>query len=344
MNHGKSVPRTLGDWAMLAGGTVRGDSSVVIERIAGIDEAGENTLTFAVSERYLRAALSSRAAAIIIEPALADRVPSERKPLLLVPSAREALARLLAVLQRSQPQGPYRHPSAVIDESAEIGADVWIGAGVIIGARASIGAGSVLRAGVIVGADTRLGQRCILHERAAFLDGCVAGDRVVLQAGAVIGSEGFGWVFIEDRIEKIPQVGNVELSDDVDIGANTTVDRAQMGTTSIGRGTKIDNLCQIGHNCRIGKYSAFAALTGMAGSTIVGDQVQVGGQAGFKGHISVGSRVRIAGRSEVWGDIPDNAVISGSPAGDHRANLRRMARLRGIEELYARVAALERKG
>jgi UDP-3-O-[3-hydroxymyristoyl] glucosamine N-acyltransferase len=175
------------------------------------------------------------------------------------------------------------------------------------------------------------------------LEGCVAGDRVVLQPGAVVGSEGFGWVFIEGRIEKIPQTGNVELGDDAEVGANATIDRAQMGTTSIGQGTKIDNLCQIGHNCRIGKYSAFAALTGMAGSTVIGDQVQVGGQTGFKGHIKVGSRVKIAGRSEVWGDIPDDMTISGSPAGDHRKNLKQTARLRKIEELMKRVEALERK-
>jgi UDP-3-O-[3-hydroxymyristoyl] glucosamine N-acyltransferase len=135
----------------------------------------------------------------------------------------------------------------------------------------------------------------------------------------------------------------VELGDDVEIGANATVDRAQMGTTSIGQGTKIDNLCQIGHNCRIGKFSAFAALTGVAGSTVIGDQVQVGGQSGFKGHIKVGSRVKVAGRSEVWGDIPDDMVISGAPAGDNRRNLRQMARLRMLEKLFARVEALERK-
>jgi len=335
--------RTLGDWATRAGGVVRGDASVVIERIGAIDEADEHTLTFAVNERYLRAALASKAVAVITESAIAESVVDVSKPLLLVDSAREALASLLATFQRPQPCGPFRHPSAVIDESAQIGADVWIGPNVVIGARARIDEQSVFHAGVIVGSDARIGRRVIFYERSMLLEGCVAGDRVVLQPGAVVGSEGFGWVFIEGRIEKIPQIGNVELGEDVEIGANTTIDRAQMGTTSIGRGTKIDNLCQVGHNCRIGKYSAFAALTGIAGSAVIGDQVQVGGQAGVKGHVKIGSRVKVAGRSEVWGDIPDDMVISGAPAGDHRLNLRRMARVRTIENLFSRVEALERK-
>jgi UDP-3-O-[3-hydroxymyristoyl] glucosamine N-acyltransferase len=335
--------RTLGDWASRAGGVVRGDASVVVERIGAIDEADEHTLTFAVNEHYLRAALASKAVAVITESAIAENVGNLSKPLLLVNSARETLASLLATFQRPQPCGPYRHPSAVIDESAQIGADVWIGPNVVIGARARIDEQSVFHAGVIIGSDTRIGRRVIFYERSMLLEGCVVGNRVVLQPGAVVGSEGFGWVFIEGRIEKIPQIGNVELGDDVEIGANATVDRAQMGTTSIGQGTKVDNLCQIGHNCRIGKFSAFAALTGIAGSTVIGDQVQAGGQSGFKGHIKVGSRVKVAGRSEVWGDIPDDMVISGAPAGDNRRNLRQMARLRMLEKLFARVEALERK-
>jgi UDP-3-O-[3-hydroxymyristoyl] glucosamine N-acyltransferase len=334
---------TLADWAARAGGTVRGDGSRVIERISAIDEADRASLTFATDERYLRAALASRAAAVMTEPALAQKIEVVAKPLLLVPSTRVALAALLASFARPLPQGPYRHPSAVVDESAQIGPDVWIGASVVIGARARVGANSVLYAGVILGADARTGRGVVFHPHAVLLDGCVVGDRVVLQPGAVVGSEGFGWVFVDGRLEKIPQVGNVELGDDVEIGANTTIDRAQTGTTRVGAGTKVDNLCQIGHNVHIGRHTALAAMVGIAGSTSVGDHVQVGGQAGINGHISVGSRVRIAGGAHVWSDIPDDAIFSGQPAQEHRKELRRQARLRGIDKLFERVDALERK-
>lgn len=334
---------TLAEYAALVGGTVLGDGQTEIERIAAIDDVDDRALTFATDERYLRNALDSRAAAILTEPALAKAIEAPRKPLLLVPSARAALAVILASLEPPRPLAPYRDPSAIVDASAQIGPDVHIGPQVYVGPRAEVGAESILLAGAIVGDGAKLGRRCTLHPRAMLLERCVAGDRVVLQAGAVVGSDGFGYVFIDGHFEKIPQVGNVTLGDDVEIGANTCIDRAQMGSTSIGAGTKIDNLIQIGHNCRIGKHSALAAMTGLAGSTVIGDYVLVGGQSAFKGHITVGSRVRIAGNTMVWGDVPDDAVISGQPAHDHREELRQQVRLRGLGKLFERVSALERK-
>jgi UDP-3-O-[3-hydroxymyristoyl] glucosamine N-acyltransferase len=335
---------TLAEYAQrLDGATVRGEGGVVVERIAALDDVDERALTFAVDERYLRQALESRAAAVLTEPALADAVGAARKPLLLVPSARVALAALLAALEPPRARAPYRDPSAVVDPSARVGPDVHVGPLVAIGAGAQVGAGSVLLAGAIVGAGASLGRDCTLHPRAMLLDRCVAGDRVVLQAGAVVGSDGFGYAFLDGRLLKIPQVGNVLLGDDVEVGANTCIDRAQTGSTSIGKGTKIDNLVQIGHNCRIGEHSALAAMNGLAGSTVIGDYVQVGGQSAFKGHITVGSRARNAGNTMVWGDVPDGATISGAPAQDHRAELRQQVRIRGLGKLYERVSALERR-
>ncbi len=334
---------TLAEYATRVDGTVRGDASVVVDGIAAVDDVGTTSLTFATDERYLRAALASRAAAVLTEASLADRVPDARKPLLVVPSTRVALAAILALLEPPGPQRPFRHPSAVVDPSATIGADVYVGPLVAIGAGAVIGADCVLHAGAYVGAGAQLGRGCTLHPKALFLDRCIAGDRVTLQAGAVVGSDGFGYAFLDGAFAKIPQIGDVMLGDDVEIGANTCIDRAQTGTTSIGTGTKIDNLVQIGHNCRIGKHNGFAAMTGLAGSTIVGDYTVVGGQSAFKGHITVGSRVRIAGNTMVWGDVEDGAFISGQPARDHREELRQQVRLRNLEKLFERVTALEKQ-
>ncbi|HXM07102.1 MAG TPA: UDP-3-O-(3-hydroxymyristoyl)glucosamine N-acyltransferase, partial [Candidatus Acidoferrum sp.] len=160
--------------------------------------------------------------------------------------------------------------------------------------------------------------------------------------GSVIGSEGFGWAFLDGRLERIPQIGNVVIDDDVEIGANTCVDRAQTGSTHIGAGTKIDNLVQIGHNCRIGKHCVLAALTGLAGSTVVGDGVQIAGQVGTKGHMKIGSGATVAGQSGVWGDVAEGTTVSGNPARSHREDLRREVMIRNLPKLVARVDVLER--
>jgi UDP-3-O-[3-hydroxymyristoyl] glucosamine N-acyltransferase len=331
---------TLGSLSERIGGRVIGDPATAVERLAAIDDIDETALTFATDERYLRAALSSKAAAILTAAALVDTAASYVKPLLVVPSVRVALAELLVLLEPARVP-PGIHPSAVVDSTAVVGHDVSLGAHVTVGPRARIGDRSVVGAGVVIGSDAVVGADCLFHPRAVLLDRCRVGDRVVLQSGATIGSDGFGWAFVEGGLRKIPQVGVVELGDDVEIGANTCIDRAQTGVTSVGEGTKIDNLCQIGHNCRIGKHNAIAAQTGMAGTTTIGDYVQVGGQSAFKGHITIGSRVVIAGASHVWGDIPDGLVISGRPARAHRDELRGQALLRKLPKLFARVDALE---
>ena len=159
----------------------------------------------------------------------------------------------------------------------------------------------------------------------------------------MIGSEGFGWAFLEGRLERIPQVGNVVLEDEVEIGANSCVDRAQTGSTFIGQGTKIDNLVQIGHNCRIGKHCAIAAQTGFAGSTSVGDFVKIAGQVGTRGHMHIGSRATVAGQSGVWGDVPDGVMISGNPAREHRETLRNEVMLRKLPQMLKRIDALEER-
>lgn len=335
--------KTLADFLCGVSGRVVGDASTPIERIAAIDEATQGTLTFATDDVYFKRALTSDASAVLVDEALASSVNTPSKPLLVVAAVRPALAHLLRGFERPVPRGAFRHPMAVVEASAEIGEDVFVGPHVYVGERAIVGARSTLLAGALVATDARLGEGCTLHPRATVFEDCVIGDRVVLHAGAVIGSAGFGWAFVDGRLERIPQVGNVVLEDDVEIGANTCVDRAQTGSTHIGRGTKIDNLCQIGHNCRIGEHSVLAGQCGLAGSTIIGDHVQAGGQVGFVGHLKVGSRVKIGGASVVWGNIPDDSFVSGRPARPHKEELRREVMVRNLPKLFARVDALERK-
>lgn len=334
---------TLAEYAAHVGGTVRGDPAVVVDRISGIEDAGPSSLTFAVDERYLRAALDSRAAAVLTEPTFANSVAAPRKPLLVVASARVALAALLAELEPARVRGPYRDPSASVAATATIGPDVYVGPHAVVGAAAVVGADSILEAGSIVGAEAKLGRGAHLHARALFLERCVAGERLTMQAGAVVGADGFGYAFLDGRFLKIPQIGNVVLGDDVEIGANTCIDRAQTGATTVGEGTKIDNLVQVGHNCRIGRHCGFAAMNGLAGSAVVGDYTVCGGKSAVGGHVTVGSRVTIAGNTMVWSDVPDGAFVSGAPAQDHRTELRQQVRVRNLDKLYERVSALERR-
>ena len=335
---------TLGEIAARLSGRVQGDAALRMRGIAAIEEAQEGQLTFATDPRYLRLALRSKAAAILTEEAVVRETgDASGKPLLIVESARAALAHLLRMFEPPRPSGTHIHPSAAIDPTATLGNDAIVGPFAAIGPRAKIGARATIGAGCIVGADARIGDDATLHPRAGFLDRCVAGDRLVLQAGAVVGSDGFGYVRADGRWVKIPQVGTVILGNDVEIGANACIDRAQTGATQIGDGTKIDNLVQVGHNCRLGKDVAIAGLAGLAGSTDVGEGTRIGGMTGTRGHITIGARVTITGHAMVWNDLPDDAFVSGEPAQDHRAQLRLQASLRKVPKLIERVDALERK-
>jgi UDP-3-O-[3-hydroxymyristoyl] glucosamine N-acyltransferase len=332
---------TVAQLAQRVGGRAMGDGSLAIARIAAIDEAGSDTLTFATTPAYLQAALQSHAAAVLVDAALAPEQAD--KPLIVVESARVALMQLLREFDRPRKRGPFVHPNAVVDPDARLGADVYVGAHAVVGARSRVGDRTVIEAGAYIGQDVQIGADALLYAHACVLDDCIVGDRAILHPGAVVGSDGFGYVFVEGRFERIPQIGNVVLGDDVEIGSNTCIDRAQTGSTQIGEGTKIDNLCQIGHNCRIGAHTGMAAQTGLAGSTNIGDYVLIGGQAGFKGHITIGSRVKIAAGAKVWSDLADGAFVSGTPARPHQEDLRREVMVRNLPKLVARVEALEKK-
>ena len=334
---------TIADLASRIGGTVGGDGRIVIYRIAAIGESAAGCLTFATDPRYLRAAYESRAEAVLVDQRLVDDGHVPGKTVIIVPSARIALAQLLSSFEKPRRVGPFLHPSAVIDPTATLGQDVYIGPLVVVGSGAVVGDRTVLEAGAFVGERARIGSDSRLYPRAMLLDDCITGSRVILQAGAVVGSDGFGYVPVDGTLLKIPQIGIVELGDEVEIGANTCIDRAQTGVTKIGFQTKLDNLIQVGHNVQIGMKTVIAGQTGIAGSAKIGDGVQIGGQSAINGHIEIGSLCRVAGGSRVWESLPAGMIASGDPAQDHRAELRKKVHLKNLPKLIARVDALEKK-
>lgn len=326
--------RTLGDLAARLGAElVGGEAAACLSGVANPEEATSGDLVFLLEERY-----ASRVSASLAGACVAAR-PVEGKATLVVASPRRAMALALALFDPTPPLVG-RHPLACVDPSAEVGRDVAMGPGVVVGPGARIGAGCVLHAGVVVGAQARLGKDCLLHPHVVVRERCRLGDRVVVQPGAVIGADGYGFVTEGGKHHKIPQIGIVEVGDDVEIGSNVTIDRATLGRTEIGQGTKIDNLVHVGHNVRIGEHGLLVSQVGLSGSVTLGDRVTLAGQSGVAGHLSLGDDVVVAAKTGVTKSVPARTMVSGFPARPHREELRRQAALDQLPELIAQVKAL----
>jgi len=312
---------TTGELAALLGGELIGSPDIRIAGVGPLDEAGPGDLSFLASASYLPYFQASTAAAAVVSRPLAN-APGGPATRIIVPDARAAVARILDLLVPPVPWG--------IAPTARIGHGVrWEG-------RIAIEAGAVIGDGVRLGRDCRIGEHAVLEH------GTTLGDRVVIKAGARLGTRGFGFVGRDDGPDWSPvaHAGGCRIGDDVEIGANSTVDRGSVGTTAIGPGTKIDNLVHIGHNVRIGARCRVMAQVGIAGSTVLGDDVIVAGQAGLADHLRVGSGARIAAQSGVIGDVPAGATVSGYPARDHRAVLRQTAALQRLAPLVTHLEKL----
>ncbi|MBL7645861.1 MAG: UDP-3-O-(3-hydroxymyristoyl)glucosamine N-acyltransferase [Candidatus Hydrogenedentes bacterium] len=331
---------TVGDIAALVGGKVSGDSSVTITGVNGVDEAGDGDLCFIRNAQYLPQLAKSGASAVLIQEAPADLTI----PAILVPKPDLAFAMVLKYCETQQLRHPSGiHPAAVIDPSVMLGANVAVGACAVIEADVQIGDGAIIYAGVYVGHASRIGAGSIIYPNVTIREETEIGAGCIVHAGATLGSDGFGYAPLEGAWMKIPQVGRVVLEDEVEIGSCTSVDRATFGETRIGKGTKIDNLVQIGHNVRIGEHCALAGMVGVAGSAQLRDRVQVGASAGLKGHITVGEGAIVAARSGVVKSVEPGAIVSGFPAIDHDEERRVMVAQRRIPELIRRVRSLERE-
>jgi len=328
----------LGEIGRALGCEVRGDRDVDIVGVAAIEDAGPGTLTFLADRRLAAKIATTRAAAVVLPPDADDvTLPSLRAAHPYV-----AFVAALELLHPPTRRTPQVDPTAVVAASATVGAGAAIGPHVVVGERARIGRDATLHANVTIYDDVEIGDRFTAHAGVVVREGVRIGDRVVLHAGAVIGSDGFGYLPLPDGIRKIPQIGTVVLEDDVEIGANTTVDRAALGETVVGRGTKIDNLVMVAHGCRIGPRTLVAAQVGLSGGTTVGAGVMMGGQVGTAGHQTIGDGAQIAAKSGIHGDVPAGAVYGGYPAIDIRLWRRVSAVLLRLPEIARRLRRVER--
>jgi UDP-3-O-[3-hydroxymyristoyl] glucosamine N-acyltransferase len=323
----------------LGGRPVEGDPDFAIQGLGSLESGGPGDLGFLRSARFAEGLAESRIGALIA-PA---EVEVGGRPVIRSPAPNLDFARAAAWIAPAPRPEPGVHPSAFVDPTAKVDPEAAIGAQVSVGARAEIGARSVMQANVTVCDDVRVGADCFFHPGVVVCERCVIGDRVILQPGVSIGGDGFGYEFNEKgEHEKVPQLGNVVLEDDVEIGANSTVDRARLGTTRIERGVKIDNLVQIGHNCVIGAHSAVVSQAGLGGSTRVGKRVFIMAQAGSAGHLSIGDGCFIAGRAGVTKDLPPGSRVWGFPAVPERRWHRSTALVGRLPELLRRLRTLER--
>lgn len=324
--------------AEFLGGTISGDGERVIRDVKGIDEAGPGDITFLSNPKYRKKLETTAAGAILVSP----DVKSD-KTLVLVQDPYIALAKVLGVFNQPEehPQGisggAYIEPGANVAKGAVVYPGVYVGRGAEIGERA------ILYPGVKIGPEASVGEDSILYYNVSVYRRCRIGKRVIIHAGAVIGSDGFGFANPGRDNFKIPQSGIVQIDDDVEIGANTTIDRGTLGKTRIGKGVKIDNLVQVAHNVVIGEKSIIVAQVGISGSTSLGRSVIIGGQAGLVGHINIGDGVMIGAQSGIADDVLPGEIVSGSPHMPHRHWLRTQAIVGRLPDMFKKITALEKK-
>jgi UDP-3-O-[3-hydroxymyristoyl] glucosamine N-acyltransferase len=330
----------LGELASKLGAELRGDADVEVTGVKGIEEAGPAEVTFVANPRYSSLARTTRAAAVLVEPAF----PEIATATLRIENPYLAFSRTLGLFYQPPAYAPGIHPTAAIDPTAEIGEGAHIGAYVVVGPHVQLGAHATLLPHVVLYPGVKTGSHFFAHAHAVVRENCQLGDHVTLENGVIIGADGFGFAKNEaGHWEKIPQSGPVRLGNRVDVQANACIDRATVGATEIGDGTKVDNLVQVGHGSKIGENSLLCSQTGLAGSSVIGNNVILAGQVGIAGHCTVGDGVILTAQSAVSHDVPAGKMISGSPGFDNRAWLRAVTIFQRLPEFLKRLDRLEKK-
>lgn len=328
--------------AQQVGGTVEGDGSVTVSTFSKIEEAKAGSITFLANPKYTHFIYTTDASIVLVNNDFVAEQPVKatlihvKDPYATLSDLLTMVAKFMFVMPTGIEQPNFVAEGINVDEDSYIGAFAYVGQG------AKLGKSVKIFPQTYVGRNVEIGDGTILYPGVKIYDGCKIGARCILHSGVVIGADGFGFAPTPDGYHKIPQIGIVEIADDVEIGANTTVDRATMGATRIGRGTKLDNLIQIAHNCEIGESTVMASQSGIAGSTKVGSNCMIGGQVGFAGHIHVGDNVQIGAQSGIPGDVANDSRIMGYPAIGLRDFMKQTAYLKRLGQLFDRVSALEK--
>ncbi len=319
-----------------------GRETVEMRGIAALDEAGPGDISFLSNQKYWKHLTQTRAGAVIVSP------EAELPPSVVPLRVRDPYFAFLQVLELFNSRTPGImasgvHAQAVVSSTARLGRNVSVGPFAVIGEHVTIGAGTIVGPCSVVLDGSILGEQCVLFPNVTIMDGCTLGNRVTLHAGVVVGSDGFGFAPHGGKYHKISQIGTVRVGDDVEIGANTCIDRAAFGTTVIENGTKIDNLVQVAHNVRIGENTVIASQTGISGSTTIGKWVRLGGQAGLAGHLDVGDGAAVGAQAGVTKDVPPGETVSGYPAKNHMQAMRLEAALRHLPDLMKRIKEQEKR-
>ena len=330
----------LGELAVRLGAELRGNAELDVTGVKGIEEAGPAEVTFVANPRYAALARTTRAAAVLVEPAFQDIAAAT----LRLKNPYLAFSRALGLFYQPPVYPPGIHSTAVIDSTASIGEGAHIGAYVVVGPQVRIGPHATLLPHVVLYPGVHIGSHLFAHAHAVVRENCILGDHVTLENGAIVGADGFGFAKNEaGQWEKIPQSGPVHLGNRVDVQANACIDRATVGATEIGDGSKIDNLVQIGHGSKVGENTLVCAQTGLAGSSVIGNNVILAGQVGIAGHCTVGDGVILTAQSAVSHDVAPGKVISGSPGFDNRVWLRAVTIFQRLPELLKRLDRVEKK-
>jgi UDP-3-O-[3-hydroxymyristoyl] glucosamine N-acyltransferase len=337
------VAYRLSELAELVGGRVEGNPDRAVSAIRSLEAAGPADLSLLTHSRYRARAAASGAGALLVAPALAAAAAELGRDLLVVDDPSWALSRLLERFHPAPVREPGVHPTAVVEAGCEVDPTAHVGPYAVLGAGSRVGARAAVHALAVVGRDCAIGEGAVLHPHAVLYDGTEVGPGTIVHAGAVLGADGFGYATARGAHHKVPQIGRVVIEGDVEIGANSTIDRATLGETRVGAGTKIDNLVQVGHNVQVGRHCILCGQAGIAGSTRLGDWVVLAGQSGVSGHIELGDGAQVAAKSAALTSVEPRTQVAGIPAVPLRKWRRQTALLSRLETMNRRLRALEKR-